>query len=600
MRAGAVGRVVVDDEDAEALRRGRAQHATRGGDDRLEVLGLVEGGQDEPGRVRTCEGRSLGPYGLTPMPDPSNATIAAAFDELGDLYELDGAVVHRVLAYRNAAKAVREAPVSVARADARGHASPSCPASARRSRRSSTRCSRPGRSRPPRSCARKFPPGLVDMTRLPGPRAQAGAQALRRARRSTRSSALRAAAEGQKLRDVQGLRRRSSRSRCSPRFAAGVGETAGAARAAAQGARGRRRDRRGAARAPGRRCASSSPGRRGGWPTPSRTSTSSHASDDPPRAGRGARRRSTSSRARRRSGENAARGADPQRPGGRPARRRARPVRQPAAALHGLARQHNVALREARGAHAGCTSPSTGSSTTRPARRCAARPRRRSTQRLGLPWIPPELREDRGELEPGYDVPDADRRRTSSGRPALPHGRLRRAQHDARRWRAARWSAGYEYVAITDHSATHGFGNDVTPDALQRQIELVREIDERARRHPRARRDRDQHPARRLARLRRRAARPARLGRRLGPHVVRDVAGRDDRADRRGDRASAGSTRSATRPGARSSARSPTTVDIDARHRGRGARRDDARDQLRARPPRPQRRPRARRAARPA
>ena len=49
------------------------------------------------------------------MTDPPNATIAALFDELGDLYELDGAVVHRVLAYRNAAKAVREAPRSVAR-----------------------------------------------------------------------------------------------------------------------------------------------------------------------------------------------------------------------------------------------------------------------------------------------------------------------------------------------------------------------------------------------------------------------------------------------------------------------------------------------------
>ena len=47
-------------------------------------------------------------------PDPPNATIAALFDELADLYELDGAVVHRVLAYRNAAKSVREAPRSVA------------------------------------------------------------------------------------------------------------------------------------------------------------------------------------------------------------------------------------------------------------------------------------------------------------------------------------------------------------------------------------------------------------------------------------------------------------------------------------------------------
>ena len=48
------------------------------------------------------------------VPDPPNATIAALFDELADLYELDGAVVHRVLAYRNAAKSVREAPTSVA------------------------------------------------------------------------------------------------------------------------------------------------------------------------------------------------------------------------------------------------------------------------------------------------------------------------------------------------------------------------------------------------------------------------------------------------------------------------------------------------------
>jgi DNA polymerase (family X) len=36
---------------------------------------------------------------------------------------------------------------------------------------------------------------------------------------------------------------------------------------------------------------------------------------------------------------------------------------------------------------------------------------------------------------------------------------------------------GYEYVAITDHSASHGFGNDVSPEALRLQIEHVREAD---------------------------------------------------------------------------------------------------------------------------
>src|ERR687886_231698 len=44
----------------------------------------------------------------------TNAAIAAAFDELGDLYELDGADQYRVIAYRNAARSVRDAAVSVA------------------------------------------------------------------------------------------------------------------------------------------------------------------------------------------------------------------------------------------------------------------------------------------------------------------------------------------------------------------------------------------------------------------------------------------------------------------------------------------------------
>src|SRR5207237_8653678 len=37
----------------------------------------------------------------------------------------------------------------------------------------------------------------------------------------------------------------------------------------------------------------------------------------------------------------------------------------------------------------------------------------------------------------------------------------------------------YEYRAITDHSASHGFGNDVSPDELRRQIERVHEVNAR-------------------------------------------------------------------------------------------------------------------------
>ena len=51
-----------------------------------------------------------------------NADIAAALDELGDLYELDGAVVYRVVAYRQAARAIRDSPRSVAQLATEGRA----------------------------------------------------------------------------------------------------------------------------------------------------------------------------------------------------------------------------------------------------------------------------------------------------------------------------------------------------------------------------------------------------------------------------------------------------------------------------------------------
>src|SRR5438874_695898 len=56
-------------------------------------------------------------------PELPNVVIAEALEELGDLYELDGAIVHRVVAYRTAARTVREAPVSVAALARTGRAS---------------------------------------------------------------------------------------------------------------------------------------------------------------------------------------------------------------------------------------------------------------------------------------------------------------------------------------------------------------------------------------------------------------------------------------------------------------------------------------------
>src|SRR3954469_14466285 len=101
------------------------------------------------------------------MPDPPNATIAALFDELGDLYELDGAVVHRVLAYRNAAKAVREAPTSVAALTREGRVT-DLPGIGRTLEEKIHALLDTGTIPAVEKLRGKFPPGLLDLTRLPG------------------------------------------------------------------------------------------------------------------------------------------------------------------------------------------------------------------------------------------------------------------------------------------------------------------------------------------------------------------------------------------------------------------------------------------------
>ena len=166
------------------------------------------------------------------------------------------------------------------------------------------------------------------------------------------------------------------------------------------------------------------------------------------------------------SGDAGARVTTAHRHEGGPQGRRARPVRQRAAALHGLQGAQRGAARVRRAARA-CTSPSTGSSTTRRARRCAARPRRRSTSSSGWRGSRPSCARAAASWRPrcrGGGLPELIDARGPQGRPALPHDRLRRHARPPRRWRSRRASAGCEYIAITDHSASHGFGNDVSPE----------------------------------------------------------------------------------------------------------------------------------------
>ena len=99
-------------------------------------------------------------------------------------------------------------------------------------------------------------------------------------------------------------------------------------------------------------------------------------------------------------------------------------------------------------------------------------------ERLGMQWIPPELREDRGELAAAREqrLPklielddirgDLHMHTTASD----GHASIEEMAETAR-------ERGYEYVAITEHSASHGFGNDVQADELLRQVDYIRGLE---------------------------------------------------------------------------------------------------------------------------
>ncbi|MEJ7718109.1 MAG: helix-hairpin-helix domain-containing protein [Thermoleophilaceae bacterium] len=96
-----------------------------------------------------------------------NAEIADAMAELADLYELDGAIVHRVVAYRNAAKAIREAGVSVAERARAGRAE-EIPGIGRTLAEKILLLLDTGTIPATEKLKARFPAGLVEVTRIPG------------------------------------------------------------------------------------------------------------------------------------------------------------------------------------------------------------------------------------------------------------------------------------------------------------------------------------------------------------------------------------------------------------------------------------------------
>ena len=98
-------------------------------------------------------------------------------------------------------------------------------------------------------------------------------------------------------------------------------------------------------------------------------------------------------------------------------------------------------------------------------------------ERLGLAYIEPELREANGEIAAAAaaELPELVAMEDIRG-DLHCHTTISDGHNSLEEMAEAARARGYTYLAITDHSASHGFGNHVTAERLQERIEEVREF----------------------------------------------------------------------------------------------------------------------------
>jgi DNA polymerase (family 10) len=102
-------------------------------------------------------------------------------------------------------------------------------------------------------------------------------------------------------------------------------------------------------------------------------------------------------------------------------------------------------------------------------------------QKLDLPYIEPELREGRGELKAAREGPLPDLIDPADVKGDLhSHTTLSDGRDSLEEMAQAARDRGYKYLAITDHSASHGFGDHVTAERLWERIEEVRAWNKRS------------------------------------------------------------------------------------------------------------------------
>ncbi|HEX6654262.1 MAG TPA: DNA polymerase/3'-5' exonuclease PolX [Thermoleophilaceae bacterium] len=399
-----------------------------------------------------------------------NGEIAEAFEELASLYELDGAVVYRVVAYRNAAKAIREAGVSVEELARTGRVTELAGVGKTIAEKIDALLET-GSIPSADKLKQRIPSGLVEITRIPG-LGPKRAKLLHDELGIGSIDELRAAAEQGHLKDVKGFGPKAEENLLAA-FAAGadgrpkdrvlLSKALPVAEELVEALREHPAAIRVELAGSARRLAETV-----------KDVDIVAASSDPAALSKAFSELepvdsvSTSGEA----------GAKAVTHSGLPVDLRIVPEEAFGNLLQHFtgSGRHNEALRtEAvrRGLHVseyGIADDETGTSE-------AFTTEEEVYERLGMQHIPPELRENRGELEAARKGKLPDLIELSDIRGDLHmHTTLSDGHATLEEMAEAARELGYEYVAMTDHSATHGFGNDVTPKALLGRVEEIRAL----------------------------------------------------------------------------------------------------------------------------
>jgi DNA polymerase (family 10) len=402
----------------------------------------------------------------------TNGDIADALAELGTLYELDGAVRYRVNAYRDAARVVRQSPVSVEELAREGRAT-DLPGIGKTLQEKIVTLVDTGAIPSAEKLKAKFPASLVEVTRIPG----LGAKTARRLFDELQISSLdelREAAEAERIQGVKGLGVKVEENVLAA--LAKLGEEGPAERVLLSHLLPIAEELAAALR--------------------------EHPASDRVEVAGSARRRTetchdidliatatdpvalaevlTEHPLAAKAGSAGESGARITTHNGIAVDLRIVPPDAYGNLLQHFtgSAEHNIELRE-RAVRMGLSVSEHGITETESGDVARYASEEQVYERLGLAYIEPELRGASGEIAAAAkgELPElvelGDIRGDLHCHTTLSDGR-NSLEEMAEGGRAR----GYSYLAVTDHSASHGFGNDVSASRLAKRIEEVRELNE--------------------------------------------------------------------------------------------------------------------------